>query len=137
MRLHDLAQAGPALLAFFKISCPVCQFTFPFLERIHQGLMEQRLRVYAVSQNDAEDTEAFNRRFGVTFPTLLDPEDENFPASNAYGISSVPTMILVETNGTISRALEGFNRRELLSLGAIAGVNLFREGENVPDWKAG
>ncbi len=40
-KTHSLAEAlqrGPLLLAFFKESCPVCQFTFPFLERIHQGL---------------------------------------------------------------------------------------------------
>src|SRR3989442_9019397 len=27
---------GPVVAAFFKISCPVCQFTFPFLERLYR-----------------------------------------------------------------------------------------------------
>ena len=32
--LGKLLRRGPVVLAFFKISCPVCQFTFPFIERL-------------------------------------------------------------------------------------------------------
>jgi len=28
--LKDILGRGPALLAFYKVSCPVCQYTFPF-----------------------------------------------------------------------------------------------------------
>jgi peroxiredoxin len=28
--LNTLMERGPVVAAFFKISCPVCQFTFPF-----------------------------------------------------------------------------------------------------------
>ncbi|HEY1218468.1 MAG TPA: redoxin domain-containing protein [Bryobacteraceae bacterium] len=35
--LDDLLATGPAVLGFFKVSCPVCQRTLPFLERIHAG----------------------------------------------------------------------------------------------------
>ena len=92
--LADLIAGGPVLLAFFKVTCPVCQMTMPFLERLHQ---EGGLRIYGISQNDAEDTREFNRYFGVSFPTLLDSEEAGYPASNAYRISSVPTMFLVAT----------------------------------------
>ena len=34
--LANALQKGPVLLAFFKIGCPVCQFTFPFIERLYQ-----------------------------------------------------------------------------------------------------
>src|SRR6185369_16600956 len=95
--LSELISHGSVLLVFFKVTCPVCQLTMPFLERVHQA---GGLPVVGISQNDPEDTSDFNRRFGVTFPTLLDPED-SFPASNAYGISSVPTSFLVEPDGRI------------------------------------
>ena len=32
--LGEMTRSGPVLLAFFKISCPTCQYTFPFLERL-------------------------------------------------------------------------------------------------------
>jgi peroxiredoxin len=133
--LHDLAANGPALLAFYKVTCPVCQLTLPFLERIHGG---GRLPVFAISQNDVEDTGEFNRYYGISIPTLLDREEADFPASNAFGISSVPTLFLVERDGTVSRVIEGWQKAEIERLGAQAGVNPFRpEDKSVPQWKAG
>jgi len=132
--LANLTAGGPVLLAFFKISCPVCQLTMPYLDRLHR---QGGLRVYGVSQNDADDTREFNRNFGVTFPTLLDSEDAGYPASNAYGISSVPTMFLVAPDGTLERVIEGWNRIDMAALGDRAGMTLFRAEDNVPAWKAG
>ena len=132
--LREIAARGPALLAFFKISCPVCQLTFPFLERLHAA---GTLAVYGISQNDARDTREFNEDFGVTFPILLDHEAGGFPASNAFGISSVPTLFLVEPGGAISHVIEGWRKKEMEWLGAKAGVAVFRQGDNVPEWKAG
>ena len=131
--LPEIVSGAPALAAFFKVSCPVCQLMFPHLERIWAS---GALPVWGVSQNPAADTLQFNREYGVTFPTLLDPE-RRFPASNAFGISTVPTIFLIERDGTVSRVVEGWVRKEVQSLGAMAGVNPFREGVNVPEWKAG
>jgi peroxiredoxin len=132
--LAKLLAGGPVLLAFFKISCPVCQMTFPFLERIHAA---GAARIFGISQNDAADTREFNEEFGVTFPTMLDSEDEGFPASNDYGISSVPTLFLIEPGGLISNVIEGWRKRDMESLAASAGASLFRPGDYVPEWKAG
>src|ERR1017187_1787290 len=107
--LAEILAAGPVLLAFFKISCPICQLTFPFLERIHAA---GSLRIFGISQDGADDTRDFNREFGVTFPTLLDSEESGFPASNDYGISSVPTMFLVEPGGMISNVIEGWRKKD-------------------------
>src|SRR5579859_5992633 len=62
----------PVVAAFFKISCPVCQFAFPFLERIHKAYASKGVTIVGVSQDDKASTEAFARQFGVTFPILLD-----------------------------------------------------------------
>jgi len=134
--LGDLLLRGPAVLAFFKISCPVCQMTFPFLERIHTAA-GAALPIYGISQNDARDTAEFARTFGITFPLFLDDEDDDFVVSNAYGISSVPTIFVVESDGTISLAGEGWSRREIAALGERAGVNPLRPSDNVPELKAG
>jgi peroxiredoxin len=132
--LADLTARGRVLLVFFKVTCPVCQLTLPFLERIHAA---GTLAICGISQNDARDTREFKSYFGVTFPMLLDSEDEEYPASNAYGISSVPSMFLVEPDGAISRVIEGWNKMDMEALGAAAGLTLFRPEDNVPAWKAG
>src|SRR5271170_1147908 len=87
--LADILAGGPALLAFYKISCPVCQLTVPYLERLAAN---NSLQVIGISQDDAGATRGFTQRFGLTFPTLLDSSEEGYPASNAYGITSVPSM---------------------------------------------
>ena len=132
--LAEISAGGRVLVVFFKVTCPVCQLTLPFLERMHAS---GTLAIRAISQNDARDTREFNRQFGVTIPTLLDAEDEDFPASNAYGIASVPTMFLVEADGKIARVTEGWSKLDMEALGAAAGIALFRADDNVPAWKAG
>ena len=130
--LLELTQSGPVVLALYKVSCPVCQLALPYLQRIHSTA----LPVYAISQNDAEDTTAFNQRFGLTLPTLLDSEDSQFPASNAFGISSVPTIFVAE-HGSIKQVIEGWRKKEMEHLALRSGVTLFQTQDSVPEWKAG
>src|SRR5258708_29418861 len=93
--LDHARQRGPMVVAFFKVSCPVCQFAFPYLERIYKAYSESRkVTVVGVSQDNAKDTTAFNREFGVGFPTLLDPAGK-YPASNAYKLIYVPSIFLI------------------------------------------
>jgi peroxiredoxin len=132
--LPEILANGPALIAFYKTTCPVCQLTLPFLERIHKA---GTLPVYAISQDGAEDTREFNREFGLTIPTLLDTARSGYPVSNAFRISSVPTAFLIERDGAISRVIEGWSKRDVEWLGGVAGVEVFRQGDNVPEWKAG
>ncbi len=132
--LKDITAKGPALLAFFKVSCPVCQLALPFLDRIHAS---GALSVYGVCQNGPEDARDFQRRYGLSFPILLDPRAKDYVTSNAYGISTVPTLVLVESDGTISNVIESWSKGDVAALGGRAGVNPFRQGENVPEWKAG
>jgi len=132
--LQDILASGPALLAFYKISCPVCQLTAPFLERLATN---DKIQVIGISQDEANATRGFTERFGITFPTLLDSSKENYPASNAYGIASVPSLFLVEPDGTIGQAFYGFSKRDFLEIGARVGVSPFGPEDHVPEWKAG
>ncbi len=132
--LDDILAQGPALLAFFKISCPVCQLTAPYLERLSAN---RAIQVIGISQDDASSTRGFANRFNLTFPTLLDLSEEQYPASNAYCITSVPSLFLVEADGTVSRAFAGFSKRDFEEIGARAGVAPFGSDDHVPEWKAG
>jgi len=132
--LQDLSGKSPAVLAFFKVNCPVCQLTFPFLERIHAA---GTLPIYGVSQNCADDTREFARHFAITFPMLRDEEKQGFQASNDFGISSVPTLFFIQPDGKIGRVIEGWSRADIEWLGAQAGVRPIRPEDNVPALKAG
>src|SRR5262249_8072064 len=124
-------------LAFYKVSCPTCQYTLPFLERLYRGPVKRDVPIYAISQDDAESTREFNSEFGITMPTLLDSEAEGYPASNAYGVTNVPSLFLVEPGCIISQSVVGFDKKSLEALGDRLGMAPFGPGEYVPEWKAG
>ncbi len=136
--LEELLQQGPAVLAFFKISCPTCQYTFPFLERLHQQLHGSSASIIGISQDARRKTEGFNRDYGVTFPVLLDSEDEDYPVSNAYGITHVPTLFLIETDRRIALSSVGFAKADFEELARRRGpVTLFHREEKVEAFRAG
>jgi peroxiredoxin len=135
--LASLLADGPVVLAFFKVSCPTCQFTLPFLDRLHQGAAAGAPRLIAISQDDAGATAEFRAEFGITIPTLFDEESKEYPASNAYGITHVPSLFLVEPPGKISWTSVGFVKAELEELGARFGAAPFGRDECVPPSKAG
>jgi peroxiredoxin len=134
--LGDALRRGPVVLAFFKISCPTCQLTLPFLQRMADSGSLTAPQLIAISQDDAAGTREFQDRFGLSMPTLLDTA-QTFPASNAYLITSVPTLFVVEADGIISSAVEGFNKAALLRLGERFGIAPFHEGDKVPALRPG
>ena len=142
--LHQALKRGPVVLAFFKISCPVCQMAFPYIERIYKAHAQNpKLTFVGVSQDNLADTQAFNRQFGVTFPALLD-DPKKYPASNAYGLTNVPTIFLISPQGEVEfssvswarQELEDLNRR-LAEIGNTRPVAIFQAKDNVPDFKPG
>ncbi len=132
--LRDLAATKPVLVALYKASCPVCQFTLPFLERLSKS---DNIEVIAISQDDLKTTERFRAEFGITFPTLIDESRRGYPVSNAFGIDYVPSLFLIEPDGSISIAENGFSKRDLEAIGNMAGIAPFAPGEKIPDFKAG
>jgi len=141
--LGESLSRGPVILAFFKVSCPTCQYAFPFLERLHKAYGDKNVSLFGVSQNKAKDTAAFNREFGVTFPTLLDDTD-SYPVSNAYGLTNVPTLFWIAQDGEIEVSSVGWVKADFEQLGRkiaeaakTASVPLFKTGEDVRDFRAG
>jgi len=134
---------APVIAAFFKVSCPVCQFAFPYIERIHKAYAGKGSILVGVSQDSKSETEAFARQFGITFPILLD-DPKKYVVSNAYGLTNVPSIFHVSTTGTIDLSGVGWSKEEMEQLNQMAAnaagvpaVPLFKPGEDVPDFKAG
>jgi peroxiredoxin len=139
---EELAQ-GPVVLAFFKVSCPVCQYAFPFLERLERAYGHQDARIIGVSQNDLKQTAAFIKEFGVTFPVLLD-DTETYPVSNAYGLTNVPSVFWIALDGEIEVSSVGWVKadfeevsRKLAKAQNIPPAPVFKPGDDVRDFRAG
>jgi peroxiredoxin len=139
---QELAR-GPVILAFFKVSCPTCQYAFPFLERLHKAYGKNGVKLVGISQNNAKDTESFAKEWGVTFPMLLD-DPRNYAVSNAYGLTNVPSVFWVAQDGEIEVSSVGWLKadfeqinRKMAEIGKIAPAAMFKPGEDVRDFRAG
>ena len=140
--LPEALKNGPVLAAFFKVTCPTCQYTFPFLERLHQQLRANGAQIWGIAQDGVKDSQRFARDYSVTFPILID--DKPYRVSREYGLEYVPTLFLFEPDGAIAFETEGFNKRDLIeiqrslaqALSAPVG-ELFSPKEAIPEYKPG
>lgn len=137
--LNDLTKNAPALVAFFKVECPTCQYTLPFVERLHQAM--PNASIIGVSQNPATDTSAFAKKFQLTLPLLLD--DNGYVASRSYGITTVPSLFLIDKDGKIQFAFEGWAKDDFERLAQQMKAEggpppvIFKPSESVQAFKAG
>ena len=93
--LSQMLKHGPVVLAFFKVSCPVCQYAFPLYDRMFQAHQDAGVTVLGISQNGLKDARAFGREYGVSFPIAIDDEANHYAVSNAYGLTNVPTLFYI------------------------------------------
>ncbi len=140
--LNTSLERGPVVAAFFKISCPVCQFTFPFLERLYRRYGGDGVTFLGISQDDIPATKSFAAEYGVTFPLL--PDETGYPVSNAYGLTNVPTIFLIAPDGAVKVSSMGFDKKDLETIAAelaerkkISRSPLFRPDEIIPENKPG
>ena len=140
--MPEALAGGPVLLAFFKVSCPTCQFTFPFLERLYQQLHDQGVQMWGVVQDKARDGARFAATYGVTFPILID--DSPYEVSRAYGLTHVPSLFLVDPEGRVEISSEGFSKTDLMAIQrslaqelSATPPSLFLPTERIPEYKPG
>jgi peroxiredoxin len=140
--LQSLLRQGPVVAAFFKVSCPICQFAFPFIERLYKKYAGPSVTFLGISQDDARATNKFNSEYGITFPVA--PDEKGYPVSNGYGLTNVPTVFLIDTDGIVKLSFTGFDKSGLEAIANdLAGRQkvpleaLFRPNESVPAYKPG
>ncbi len=131
---------GYKLIVFYKVTCPTCQLTLPFIEKLHQ-FYGDRVKILGIIQDPPDKAKEFMQKYGLTFPQLIDAPD--YPTSIDYDVQVVPTYYLIDPDGKIEIARESFVKKELEELNErlahIAGreVNPLFEDVSVPAFKAG
>src|SRR5258707_1458740 len=141
--LQEALKKGPVLAAFFKVSCPVCQYTFPYLERLHKAHGDNKITIVGISQDDKRNTNAFLKEYGVSFPTLLD-DPNGYAVSNAYGLTNVPTLFLIGQDGQVEITSVGWVKQDvedindkLAAAEQTPPLPIFKPGEDIREFRAG
>lgn len=105
----DLHSSGqPVLLNFFKSTCPWCQAEMPRLAKVFAHVKEQGFNVavqgIVVGSDTPESAARFAANANLAIPLAIDSEKT---ARADFALTRVPTLVLVDANGIISRVYEG------------------------------
>jgi len=141
--LHGALKKGPVVLVFFKVGCPTSQYAFPFFERMYQANHGGNVSFIGISQDNAKNTQAFLKQYGVTLPVALD-DSTNYAVSNAYGLTNVPTLFYVSQSGEIEISSVSWSKAEVEAVNQKLAENrrqappmLWHKGEDVREFRAG
>jgi peroxiredoxin len=123
---------GEVVLAFFKVTCPVCQMAAPKV----QALADAGVRVTAIGEDPQPALAGYAERFGQRVPTVSEPKP--YRVSDAYGITVVPTLVLVGDDGTVRDKVVSWDRDRWNALAAAAGAApISQPGDGLPPFRPG
>ena len=129
-RARSFPGGRPALLVFVKEDCPTCDLSMPLVEAAHAAFGEAA-DVLVVGQ-EAAGNAALVERHALTAPML---DDSALRVSFAYGLDTVPTVVLADAEGRERRRFAGFGREDwralFAGLAALTGVE-----PPARDWEA-
>lgn len=102
----------PVLVNFWASWCGPCKDEAPLLERAHQRLRERGGTVLGVTVSDAsDDSKAFMRKYGITFPSLRDVEGE---LAEDFETKGVPESFAIDAEGRVVAISRGQVSREFV-----------------------
>lgn len=90
------------LLEFWASWCSPCCKSMPDLVRLYRRYKDKGLEIVGVSgDNNKEQWEKAVRRLNITWPQISDVRKGRGDMHKHYGIYKIPTMYLIDQNGTI------------------------------------
>jgi thiol-disulfide isomerase/thioredoxin len=130
--VEDPWRDGDVVLAFFKTTCPVCRLAAPKV----QALADSGVRVVAVGEDPPEALSRYSTAYGQKVPTVTEPAP--YAVSAAYGLETVPTLVRVGEDGTVTDTVESWDRKRWNRFAVAAGGDPVSEpGDGLPAFKPG
>jgi len=113
-------------------NCKTTRQTLPFIDRIHKD----GGRAVALLQDTPEEASAAMVKLGLTLPFFLEPNPYSF--STSIGVVTVPTLLLVDSDGTVSLTSEAFRRPDIEAFAERVGAPVpVIENDTMPGFKPG
>ncbi|HEX6263280.1 MAG TPA: TlpA disulfide reductase family protein [Actinomycetota bacterium] len=136
--IPEVDLSPPALVAFYKVTCPTCQMAAPPMERLHRTADGGFV---AVVQDAHDRAAAFAREYGVSFASI--PDEDPYPISRAWGVRVVPTLFAT-SEGRVEDLAESWDRegwaRVAARFGELRGILVpapSEEGDGLPPFRPG
>ncbi|MGP5078735.1 TlpA family protein disulfide reductase [Brachybacterium alimentarium] len=90
-------------------SCPPCRKEAPDLQAIHEEYAEQGVGFVGVNVRDtAGPAKAFEERYGITYPSLPDPDAEiMYALRGQVSPNAVPSTLVLDGEGRVAARISG------------------------------
>jgi hypothetical protein len=129
----------PRALVFYKAACSVTAMAGDAIARLGDAYPDA---VVAVGQDPPEVLRGFAHEHRWSFPQI--PDLAPYVASDAYGISSAPTVVVIDGQDQVADAVESWDRdamnRVSATLAGLLGAEpavLSTPSDGLPDFKPG
>ncbi len=104
--LGELKKGDLLVLVFYHSGCPTCQFAMPFIGNLARAMKSTTVMIWGVSQDEEDESLRFAQVKGLEMPVMVDAEP--YPVSQAYGLTNVPTLFLIDSDRLIIDQSVGF-----------------------------
>jgi cytochrome c biogenesis protein CcmG, thiol:disulfide interchange protein DsbE len=104
MKLSEL-KGRPVVLDFWASWCEPCAIEAPILDRLARKHQKKGLMVLGVNASDApHSVKRYAAQKGLSYPMVSDPDAQ---ASEAYGVSKLPSLVVIDKEGRVLAFFEG------------------------------
>jgi thiol-disulfide isomerase/thioredoxin len=94
------------LVDFWASWCGPCRMLAPRLSALKEKLGAQGLTVVGITTDEAEKAAVFAEKHQMRYGIVVDKDGET---SRAYGVSALPTMLLVDKKGVVRDVFIGYD----------------------------
>ncbi|HEX2872323.1 MAG TPA: TlpA disulfide reductase family protein [Polyangiaceae bacterium] len=107
------AQRGsPVLVEVFASWCGACEHAAPMVDEVYREAQRSGVVFVGVSvDGDASAAQRVQQSWPISYPVAVDDGS----VQRAYGVSLLPTFVLIDREGTVKRVSSGVPSRRTLS----------------------
>jgi peroxiredoxin len=138
----ELGAGDLLLLIFYHRACATCRLIAPLIGHMSRTLQSKHAKVWGISHDPEEESDAFALDHGFKMPVMID--EPPFAVSEAYGLTNVPTLFLIDGSRRIIKSCVGFSKSDFIEIAAalaqksgIPAPDLFADYNNLPEFRPG
>ena len=130
--LADFHGKQNRVITFWASWCGPCKMELPVLKAFYEKARAARtdFEIVAISIDDSRaDAEKEAQKLGLPFPVLFDAGQK---AADAYAVSAIPAMFVIDKTGKVTSGQVGFNAAVEYMLAQQLGIdsNVLTKGTN-------